>query len=289
MNNMLLKRNNLFCLFGIMFLTMPVFISCSQVFDAGVSGQVFYYNSGSKVGVPDVDVYVYTSEKGNVVAKAKTNADGNFTVNRIVWETKKSDFGKTADYETIWIEVLGDDKSDYKQKLQGRIPVRIVSDSTNADGANIEMKKIRYSMPTFTGQVDDTTTSVSGTAPTENDFDNKKVWLCSEKSLDSLYPQRAAYTYTTSAQVRSDAEYSGINVITKYVYSHGNFTVGGASVKYMLTDEQLEQEYPEQKVYLLFDYNDDGSFSSGDKYAEITFQCSETNVRVLTKDFIPEP
>ena len=257
-------------------------ISCSQVFDAGVSGQVFYYESGNKIPVADIEVCVYTSEKGAVVAKAKTNQQGNFTVNRIVWKTTKSDFGKTADYQDIFVEIpYNEDHDDFRQKHPGKIPVTVVSGSTNAEKANIEVEKVRCSMPVFTGKVSNILTEVTGADTIQNEFDEKRIFLCSSEDLESRYFQRAGWAITTYGIERSDVE----AMSTRTIYNHGNFSLGGSSIKYKLTSDQLNQAYPEETVYLIFDADEDLNLSVNDYIAKITFYCSDSEVPVLASDF----
>ena len=82
--------------------------SCSVVFEAGISGKVVTASGTSTVGVQDVSVFAYTdkalrdsdfvkfvngeitrpTEGSGYVATTTTNGNGEFTVNKIVWETK---------------------------------------------------------------------------------------------------------------------------------------------------------------------------------------------------------
>ena len=82
-----------------------------------MSGKVVTPSGTNKVAVSDVNVFAYTdqslrdsdfakfqsgsitrpSEGSGYVATTTTNANGEFVVNKIVWESKKSEYGKTAD------------------------------------------------------------------------------------------------------------------------------------------------------------------------------------------------
>ena len=98
-------------------------LGCSQVFEAGISGTVVTKDGTRDVGVSNVSVFAYTdkglrnsdlakfragtikrpSEGSGYVATTTTNANGEFVVNKIVWETKKSEFGKTADVNELYL------------------------------------------------------------------------------------------------------------------------------------------------------------------------------------------
>lgn len=101
--------------------------SCSAVFDAGVSGQIFEYDG--KTGLDNVTVYVYGSKEdrqrdydgyinrtsnrdfnGNFIPsedlyipRATTDSTGKFEISKIVWSTTKPMFGKTDDIHTVYL------------------------------------------------------------------------------------------------------------------------------------------------------------------------------------------
>ena len=100
-----------------------VLLGCSQVFEAGISGTVVTKDGTRDEVVSNVSVFAYTdkglrnsdlakfragtikrpSEGSGYVATTTTNANGEFVVNKIVWETKKSEFGKTADVNELYL------------------------------------------------------------------------------------------------------------------------------------------------------------------------------------------
>lgn len=127
--------------------------SCSVVFEAGISGTVETPSGTGKVAVGGVSVFAYTKESardsdyelfcnGSIirpredsgyVATTRTNANGEFTVNKIVWETKRSDFGKTADVRKLYLIFYHEDY--YPEKAD----VTIISGSTNASNVSVTL------------------------------------------------------------------------------------------------------------------------------------------------------
>lgn len=126
-------------------LCLVVLLSCSQVFEAGISGTVVTKDGTRDVAVSNVNVFAYTdkglrdsdlakfqagtikrpSEGSGYVASTTTNANGEFVVNKIVWETKKSEFGKTADVNKLYLIFYHE---DYKV---ASTDATIISGSTN--------------------------------------------------------------------------------------------------------------------------------------------------------------
>lgn len=103
-----------------------LFISCENnysVFSGGTGGLIVDAESTStpKSGIPNVDVYAYTDsgtrdsdfgrwKEGTVFSPSNsyyghttTDASGSFTISNIVWKEKKPDFGKDADFTTIYL------------------------------------------------------------------------------------------------------------------------------------------------------------------------------------------
>ena len=127
--------------------------SCSVVFEAGISGTVETPSGTGKVAVGGVSVFAYTKESardsdyelfcnGSIirpredsgyVATTRTNANGEFTVNKIVWETKSSDFGKTADVSKLYLIFYHEDY--YPEKADATI----ISGSTNASNVSVTL------------------------------------------------------------------------------------------------------------------------------------------------------
>lgn len=111
------------CFLGVIFISM---CSCSSVFSGGTGGIVVDAESMSnpKAGIANVDVYAYTSKKDrdsdynrwnkdlptkNFVPYADyyghttTGTDGSWNISKLVWKEKKPDFGKDADYTTVYL------------------------------------------------------------------------------------------------------------------------------------------------------------------------------------------
>ena len=140
------------------FLTAVLFVillaSCSQVFEAGISGTVVTKDGTRDVGVANVNVFAYTdkglrdsdlvkfkagaikrpSEGSGYVATTTTNAQGQFVVNKIVWETKKSEFGKTADVNKLYLIIFHEDY------VPTSYDATIISGSTNADNVYVTLE-----------------------------------------------------------------------------------------------------------------------------------------------------
>ena len=128
--------------------------SCSVVFEAGISGKVVTASGTSTVGVQDVSVFAYTdkalrdsdfvkfvngeitrpTEGSGYVATTTTNGNGEFTVNKIVWETKKSEFGKTADVSRLYLIFYHE---DYKP---AQTDATVISGSTNSSNVYVELE-----------------------------------------------------------------------------------------------------------------------------------------------------
>ena len=127
---------------------------CSVVFEAGISGKVVTASGTGTADVADVSVFAYTdeglrnsdfekfeagtitrpSEGSGYVATTTTNANGEFTVNKIVWETKKSEFGKTADVSKLYLIFYHE---DYKP---AKTDATVISGSTNASNVYIKLE-----------------------------------------------------------------------------------------------------------------------------------------------------
>ena len=107
-------------------LTAVIFSSCDNnysVFNGGTGGLIVDAESTSipKRGIANVDVYAYTSSgsrdsdfnnwrEGTVFSPSdsyyghtSTDANGSFVISNIVWKEKKPDFGKDADFTTIYL------------------------------------------------------------------------------------------------------------------------------------------------------------------------------------------
>ena len=214
------------------FAVFALLVSCSAVFDAGIGGKVYYMQNGSEVGISGAKILVYDSTSfSEAIGSARTDANGNFTVSKIVWKTTDPKFGKTADNHTVYIKVTHEDfemKDEY-------ITAKIVSDSTNSGMADVEMTKTRYTVPTFSGRIVDA--GVDNDKAFVEDYDGVPVYLA-YKNSDNQYikfTNDEAVVYTNGVQMGTD--YSPY-------YIHGTFAgLGGGDMKYKVAD------YPE--VYVL--------------------------------------
>ena len=138
----------------LMAIAMAVLLaSCSVVFQAGISGKVVTDSGTGTAAVSNVNVFAYTDEglrnsdydkfvAGSItrpssgagyVATTSTNANGEFTVNKVVWETKKSEFGKTADVNKLYLIFYHEDYTPAKYDAT------VISDSTNADNVYVNI------------------------------------------------------------------------------------------------------------------------------------------------------
>ena len=146
-------------LFALVLSIMVVLLlaGCSAVFEAGISGKVVTKSSGgsSDVAVEDVNVFAYTdkslrdsdfekfvnktitrpNESSGYVSCSRTTERGEFVVNKIVWETKNSKFGKTADVNKLYLIFYHKDYDPQKYDAT------IISGSTNADNVYVTLTK----------------------------------------------------------------------------------------------------------------------------------------------------
>ena len=103
--------------------TTLILTSCYSVFNGGTGGLIVDAESTStpKAGIANVDIYAFTDcelrdanynawIEGTVFVPANcyyghttTNANGNFTISNLVWKSTDPDFGKDADYATIFL------------------------------------------------------------------------------------------------------------------------------------------------------------------------------------------
>lgn len=100
-----------------------LFSGCYSVFSGGTGGLIVDAESTSnpKSGIANVDIYAYTDcgardydfnrwQEGSVFAPSNTyyghtttDADGSFVISNIVWKETNPDFGKDADFTTIYL------------------------------------------------------------------------------------------------------------------------------------------------------------------------------------------
>ena len=151
---------------------------CSVVFEAGISGKVVTASGTGTADVADVNVFAYTdkslrdsdfekfeagtivrpTEGSGYVATTTTNANGEFTVNKIVWETKNSEFGKTADVSKLYLIFYHE---DYKP---AKTDATVISGSTNASNVYIKLEGSK-DYTTLNITVYDVTTKKAMTTP----------------------------------------------------------------------------------------------------------------------------
>ncbi len=130
----------------LLILTAALFLlaSCSYVFDGGVTGTVKDAESDS--GIEGVNVYLYLSESdrdsdysdataGNNPSRysrqTSTGTGGTFSVDKILWKTSSSSYGKTADETNIYLLMY---KSEYGVNgwFKNTSTITIASDSANS-------------------------------------------------------------------------------------------------------------------------------------------------------------
>ena len=100
-----------------------LFTGCYSVFSGGTGGLIVDAESTSnpKSGIANVDIYAYTDrgardydfnrwQEGTVFAPSNTyyghtttDASGSFVISNIVWKETSPDFGKDADFTTIYL------------------------------------------------------------------------------------------------------------------------------------------------------------------------------------------
>ena len=133
-----------------------LFSSCYSVFSGGTGGLIVDAESTStpKRGIANVDIYAYTDsgardsdfnnwKEGTVFSPSSsyyghttTDADGNFVISNIVWKENNPDFGKDADFTTIFLIYYHENYGLTKDQTV------ITSDSTT-DTVYAELKSIR--------------------------------------------------------------------------------------------------------------------------------------------------
>ncbi len=181
-------------LFVLLAAVLAVLVSCSVVFEAGISGKVVTGSGTSTAGVADVSVFAYTdkglrdsdltlflegritrpSEGSGYVATTTTNANGEFTVNKIVWETKNSEFGKTADVTRLYLILYHEDY------IPAGADATIISGSTNTGNVYVELEGSK-DYTTLNVTVHDATTNKVMTTPVTLEY-----WLDDNSEHDTV-------------------------------------------------------------------------------------------------------
>lgn len=255
------KHSLIFLLIALICIT-----SCSQVFEAGVSGTVYTKVGTAEQGAAGVYVYSYTDKStyekdltrfkngatspsdGNYIPRNVTNANGEFTINKIVWETKNSMFGKTADVVNLYLIFYHED-----YEVCGYGPVSVISGSTNAGSVKQKLTQVRFPMPVFSGKIS------GGNVSNPEDYDNVKLILTNADF--ETYEGRGASVFTQSVEHGTD----------NITYTHGNYSGLGSDIKW---------EYPDGEssivVNIVWDANKNGLADSGEYYHEVVVSRTTT-------------
>lgn len=178
----------------LLLLILILLAGCSVVFEAGISGKVVTPSGTNKVAVADVNVFAYTdqglrdsdyakfrdgsitrpSEGSGYVATTTTNANGEFTVNKIVWEAKNSEFGKSADVNKLYLIFYHEDYYPAKSEAT------IISGSTNSSNVYVTLEGNK-SYTTINLTVYDATTNKAMTSPVTLEY-----WQDDSASHDAM-------------------------------------------------------------------------------------------------------
>ena len=178
----------------LLLLILILLAGCSVVFEAGISGKVVTPSGSSKVAVADVNVFAYTdkalrdsdyakfrdgsitrpSEGSGYVATTTTNANGEFTVNKIVWEAKNSEFGKSADVNKLYLIFYHEDY------YPATAEATIISGSTNSSNVYVTLEGNK-SYTTINLTVYDATTNKAMTSPVTLEY-----WQDDSESHDTM-------------------------------------------------------------------------------------------------------
>ena len=167
---------------------------CSVVFEAGIGGKVVTASGTGTSAVSDVNVFAYTdkglrdsdfdkfcagsitrpSEGAGYVASTTTNNNGEFVVNKIVWESNKSEYGKTADVNKLYLIFY---HADY---YPAKSEATVISGSTNSNTVYITLEGSRsYTAINLTAY--DVTTGKAMTSPSTLEY-----WKDDESVHDTI-------------------------------------------------------------------------------------------------------
>jgi len=153
-----MKKINYFLRVTAILAAALLFSGCYSVFSGGTGGLIVDAESSysPKLGIANVDIYAYTdkstrdseykswkegttfSPKTSYYGHTITSADGSFTISKIVWKETKPDFGKDADFTTIYLLYYHENYGLTKDETV------ITSDSTS-DTVYAELTAIRKS------------------------------------------------------------------------------------------------------------------------------------------------
>ena len=259
-----MKNNFLIC---ILIFVSILFCSCSSVFSAGVSGKIVDAESSSnpKEGIADVEVYAYVNEKNRdadfdsyisgkrfsptddkyYIGHTTSNSDGTFTINKVVWNAYFPDFGKTADYCTIYLLFFHNDYGLVKNEN----PAIIMSDSTS-NVVYQEMTKINLST-TLNINIRDAGTEnlisepveVSILVPQKNSTKTYKQTITGNGNIKISYPRYSSGSTQNTPEVKINVYQTGTN----QKYKQCNFNKTNSDYSF-LTSEQSYQVKVEGSV-----------------------------------------
>ena len=173
---------------------IAILAGCSTVFEAGISGKVVTASGTGTANVPDVSVFAYTDEGrrnsdydkfvdekitrpdegSGYVAATTTNANGEFTVNKIVWKTTNPEFGKTADVSKLFLIFYHE---DYKP---AKADATVISGSTNSSNVYVKLEGSK-DYTTLNITVYDVTTKKAMNAPVTLEY-----WLDDSTARDTV-------------------------------------------------------------------------------------------------------
>ena len=132
-------------------LAICMLTSCSMVFKASASGQIL--DTESDTGIANTSVFIYTDKaardadfsKGNTnnaICQSQTNANGEFAIDKIIWESFNSDFGKTADKINLYY-IFENELYSTGKYFKSTNPSQVFSDSSNASSYKESFSKTK--------------------------------------------------------------------------------------------------------------------------------------------------
>ncbi|MDK2860745.1 hypothetical protein [Sphaerochaeta halotolerans] len=140
-----MKHHNTRVAFLVLFVIVTL-SSCSVVFRASIGGVL--KDQASEEGIEGMDVFIYTDassrdadyqlwsadtskvgQSSKYRGKTQSDAEGNFTIDRIIWESNQPAYGKTADYIEVFFIFFHEDYGVHKNSNTKHY--MIASDSAN--------------------------------------------------------------------------------------------------------------------------------------------------------------
>lgn len=125
--------------------------SCNDVFYSAISGRLVDHDTQN--GISGVNVFAYTSEEDRDRAyssyvdgtlffdndckfRATTDANGSFTISKIIWKTNKPLWSEDFDSAYVYLILFSE---DYGLSKQG--PVAVVSESSNQSAVTLSLER----------------------------------------------------------------------------------------------------------------------------------------------------